>query len=507
MKMKNSVKISSLFLENRGILVINFFVLCYICGVELEQAKTYNIGIWGYIIMILSNHYYILYCLLPIMFIILTKYLRKIRSVELVRYRNRYEQSRKMVADFICWLVSYFTIKVCVIVAIGVRTFGLSVFPEIVDVSGYDELIIIYNSYISTFHNGIIAVIAIVAYYILGFIFLLSFLGYVNNRYGYKRVLVFCLFIYLFAIIGFRTELKSAVPFVCFNNYILLHHGLFVNGTVKFLFLIVFSVATIILSLGIKKRRGPGETSDFVITREEKNITVSLIAFMVVTEMFSGYINQEFNLRDVMLKLMFGAKASGFFSWLTLTIIYLIPIFFVGISDQRIKKYGQCPTVIRFKNIKSFECNVLVRDLQYTFVYVMIIWGLGCATYFLGEPSLINIEFFLENYGVRYNLNIWNLYIIFFHTNLLSDFIIFKQVSKLTNEIPAMVVLLIGKYVFFLVPEVNVFNMNFGIINLFEYLNKETAIYGWQLVLFVVVVIYVLTMLIRRMRYGNNRNQ
>ncbi|MEG0923447.1 MAG: hypothetical protein RSE98_00250 [Anaerovoracaceae bacterium] len=440
------------------------------------------------------------------MFIILTKYIHNIRNIELIRYKNRHKQIRRMVQYFLWWLVTYFALKIGVILLIGIKTFGLSTYSVNVDLSGYDELLIVYNEYIGTFNNVATALLAIIVYFIFGFTFLLSILGYINNKYGYKKVMTISLLIYMLTIIGFKTELKSVIPFICFNNYILLHHGLFVNGMVKFIVLLVVAGLSMMFCLGFKIEIKTTYISNFIITGKEKLLTISLIVLLISVEILGGCTNQDFSIRDIMLTLMFGSNGSGtgFFPWLKLTIIYLIPLFFIGISDQRMKKYSQLPTQIRFKNAKTFECTVLTKDLQYLLLYALIFWGLGCVTYYMGEQSPTNAEFMIENFGTEFTINIWNVFIFVFIINLLSDFIIFKFLSKLLSEVPTMIIVFLAKFAFYLLPAINVLNLNSGIVNLYENLQRGHAIDIKLSVLIIITAMYVSVILIRRFQYVNH---
>ena len=506
--MKSSVNlyIYDIFWQNRKILLLNFCVLCFLCGTELKEAENYDFGVWGYLIAVLTNHYYILYCLLPIMLIILTRYFRRTRDIEIIRYKTRFHQNRRNVRYFLYWLCSYFTLKAGIVFLIGIKTFGLSAHIEPLEITGYDELLLIYNLYAEFFRSPVVAAAAIIVYFILGFTFLLSVLGYINNRYGYQKVIAVSILVYMLAMLGFKSELKSAVPFICFNNFILLHHGLFVNGVTKFIALLVFAALVMAFCLGLRIKLKMPRMNDLIITSKEKLITVTIVFLLVSAELLRGYAGTDFNVRDTMLGLMIGSSENtvDFLSWLKLTIVYLLPLFFIGISDQRLKTYCQAPVLLRFKHEKLFGCRVAAKNLQYLLLYVFVIWSIGCLTYWAGSASRTNTAFMAETFGAVYSLDIWHIFIAVFLVNLLSDFVLFKVLSKRIGEVLTMIALLLCKFIFYLVPELNIFNLNFGLIDLYEYLGQDAAVDAASLVPVFIVLLYAAVMTRRRFRYGDN---
>lgn len=63
-------------------------------------------------------------------------------------------------------------------------------------------------------------------------------------------MIIVSVLIYILTFIGFKTEIKSLLPILCFNNYILLHHGLFVNGVLKFALVLMTGLIILLFSTG-----------------------------------------------------------------------------------------------------------------------------------------------------------------------------------------------------------------------------------------------------------------
>jgi len=87
-------KVINLFLANKALLALNFCVLCFVAGSARATAITYHLGLFDYALLVLVDHYYVLYCLLPIMLVIITKHLRSLSDIEKIRYRNTNQMMR-----------------------------------------------------------------------------------------------------------------------------------------------------------------------------------------------------------------------------------------------------------------------------------------------------------------------------------------------------------------------------------------------------------------------------
>lgn len=507
MKRTTRLHIYHIFYENRKILLFDFCILCFICGSELSKTADYDFGVWGYIIIILTNHYYILYCLVPVIFIVLSRRIRETRNVEIIRYQNRFQQNRRNTAIFSLWLLILFSIKIAVVFLIGIKKYGLSVKLEPVPMENfYSELLEIFNLYVEFFDNPVIAVAAIVCCFIFGFTLLQAVMGYINIKYGYEKLMTSGMVIYVLMIIGFKTELKSLIPILCFNNYILLHHGLFINGAVNFVLILVAAVLTLLFCLGVRVRIKKVRINNFIITDKEKLITVAVVTLLLATELIRGLAGINFNVKDVMFSFLFGSgeQLESFMSWLKLAIVYLLPVFMIGISDQRIRQYSHAPMLIRFQNKNHFEIRVLQKNLSYIFVYTLGIWAVGCITYYLGDPKSELEDHLLNIFGAGYTAEIWHIFMGTFFVHLLCALTVFKVFSKICGGVISMIVLIAGKYFFYMMPSIDFLDINFGLIDLYGNLKSGYLLDEGFLIIAVIPAAYVSVLLIRRFRHDSD---
>lgn len=501
-------KYKKIFVENSMLLLINFGVLCFLCGSILREYREMDMGVWGYVLSTLSNHYYILYCVFPILLIITARHIRNASDIERIRYRNSFQQIKMSTKSFIEWLALYMLAHLLVAFVIGIRTFGLSVHLKNIETAGYDELVLILNMYSKYFHNLVFAVLANVGYFLFGFAMLVALLSYVNYKYKYRNMLILSVFIYIFTFIGFKTDLKMIVPIICFDNFILLHHGLFVNGTAKFLLTVLFAVLVIQFCFGKRFKFDDYGLEHFIISKKEKILSCIIVFILFLLELFRTIGDQDFNFKDVIITGLFGTNENyvSFVPWLRLTILYLTPLFFIGVSDSRMKKYGQAPILIRFKNKLEFECKLINEYIKYICLYTGFVYVIGNVLYFLGNFGTHDEMYLIRAFNVHFTYGILNMYFVIFLVNLMFDFFIFKIIAEFTHAIASVLVVLFCKFIFFMVPIANIFDLNFGMVNLFDGLKNKYELGIKIFTVAIVSVIYFIVINTRRLKHGNHQN-
>lgn len=501
-------KCKRIFIENRILLLLNFGVLCFMCGSMLREYREVDMGIWGYMLAVLTNHYYILYCVFPILLIIIARRIRNVDDIEIIRYSNAFQQIKMSVQTFIQWLMAYMTINLIIIFVVGIKTFGLSIHLKNIKVAVYDELIEILNTYIEYFGNSILAVILNVGYFLFGFTVLIALLSYINYRYKYRNVILSSVLIYILTFIGFKTELKTIVPVVCFDNFIVLHHGLFANGFAKFLLVILLGIFVIQLCFGNMLKTNNYGFKDFVISKKEKFISVIVVLILFSLEILRTVIDVDFSFKGVIITTLFGTNENymSFVPWIRLTILYLIPLFFIGIADSRLKKYGQAPILIRTKSRLNFERKLIGAYMSYIFLYTFFVYALGSALYFMSGIGIHGEEYLISGFNINFTYRILSIYFIIFLVYLTFDFVIFKILCKFTNGIVSLLSILLFKFVFFMLPNFNSLDLNFGISNLFDGINNKHKLVIKVATIFVLNVMYFAVINARRIKYANHQN-
>ncbi len=497
-----------IILENRILLSVNFFVFCFLCGIALNEYREINIGIFGYILSVITNHYYVLYCMLPTILIIIAKYIRGQRDIETIRFKSFFHQIGSSIKSFTIWMLLYISTHFTIAFFIGIQVFKSSNYQAIVDDSFYNELVIVLNMYSQHFYYLAFAVVLVAIYFMFGFVVLFSLTSYVNYKYGYKKMIIASVLIYILTFIGFKTELKSTLPILCFNNYILLHHGLFVNGVLKFTLVLITGLLILLVCSGKRITNRSGyKTSYLFVSKKENIISFIIVLSMFLIEVLRNLGNESFSMKDVPVLVMLGTGGgySSFISWFRMTIIYMAPLFFIGVVDSRIKTYGQAPVLIRMKSKLEFDYKLTVEYIKYIFKYTLYMTLVGNVFYFLGFYMNQGDNYLNELLGLQITNLKLNLYFVIFFVYLIFDFLIFKIISDYTSGVVAFVSILIAKFILFVVPSSNYFTFNFGIIDFCNNLKQQKTLIKILPLLFF-IVIYFIVFSRKRYKYVNHRN-
>ncbi len=503
---KNSTLIRKIFAESRLLLLLNFCVLCFFCGHELDKYRSYGIGAFGYILGLLTNHYYVLYCLLPIMLLLITKHIKNISDIEIIRYRNAFCQIRQTTTKFLLWTAVYLFAHLIIISVIGLSKLPLSSDQKLIDLSLYDELIILLNEYINFFGNTLIAVIPVIGYMLFGFAVLVSLLSYINYRLGYKTMIWIAIAIYLLAFIGFKTDVKTLVPIICFNNYIMLHHALFVNDRLGFALILLCGVLTTSLCFGKRLGSKQLKVDAFIITKKATAITMAVPLVIVLLKSLSSLTASSFSAKNVLASVFLGTgeQSSSMISWLGLTILYMTPLFLIGVSDSRLKQYAQLPFITRFKNKWDFVRKVDGQYLKLLLMYILILAIIGNALLLIPPDTAGGSDDLAEVFGTEFSSKLLNLYLVAFSAYLLFDFILFRSLSRYIGSIATLILIFAGKFALFLLPDINYPMFNFGLINLYENIENERGLLLRTAALFGMLLLYFSRIYVKRWRYGNH---
>ena len=419
-------------------------------------------------ILVLTNHYNVLYFVLPILLIIIAKYLKNIRLIEKIRYRSTTNMIKYKSLEFMCWLLSYFILQLFVITLIGMIKLDFSFQSSPIQFTGYNEILSLVNAYLKFFDNSILAILAIIIYFIFGFSVLVSLLLAISQRFNYQRMIAATLIIYVLTFIGFKTEFKTIIPIFFFNNYILLHHALFVNGFPKFIFTILVGLFILAMPYFKKVKRQHLAFRDLVVSRREKYLSFVFPFVLFILQVLTTTTAESVNFKEIILTMFYGTNAQNhyFIGWLRLLLIYFLPIFVVGISESRLKKYGRETIMIRFQNRDIFQQTWLNSEISYLLKYIALIAMISYGGFLLGSTTSDTHHELTTVLGLNCNMGLLNRYLIGFGITLGFDFIIFKMISQLSNEVVAMLILVLTNFLTFWLPSLDFLNLNFGIANI-----------------------------------------
>lgn len=124
---------------------------------------------WDFILLNLTDHYYVLYCMIISILIIVSRDIKDINYAEQVRYKNIFAYNLSKIRYFLVFIILYFLAHILILLVIGALNFNTKASLSPIVVEGYSEIVELYNNYINIFDSIIFAVIIASIYYIFGF--------------------------------------------------------------------------------------------------------------------------------------------------------------------------------------------------------------------------------------------------------------------------------------------------------------------------------------------------
>lgn len=469
-------KITRITSDNRFLLLVNLFILCFVCGTTRAPAMNLGLGLFDYALVVFVDHYYVLYCMLPILLIVITRYLRGISEVEQIRYQSNKAVIKTELISFVSWFGLYILFSLIVVLSVGLTAFEPKLTAANYEIDPYHETLLLLNAYRSLSNFPIVSIFTAMLFYCFGFAVLVSLLALIKARKGIKNMISISILVLVLTFIGFHTQLNQLIPPLFFNNYLILHHGLFLNGHVSFFLILVVGTAIILYALGYRPPviETGSLLDELTITKKSKLISFLLPVGLMAIEFFQLVYEKNPNLRDLAIRLLLGSSRNfpSFIGWLKLSLIYLLPLFFIGISISKITRYQELPIFIRYRSFGNLRWEILKRYGRYLLFYGAVISIILLIFFLTGNDSSILSVQLIENLGIALTPTIFLLYLFCFLGRMLSSLVLFLVISEIANETAAFVIILILSFVAFIAPNLVILNIHPGILSFLENLSE-----------------------------------
>ena len=503
--MKNIEKIT---IENKYVLLLNFAVLCFISGDYLAQFRGANLTVWDYSLLILTDHYYIFYALIPIVFIVLAKQLRGIRDIEIIRFKDVFQYRRFSVRRFLSWMALYLLSQLIITLAVGASQFSFRIYDPIRPSPDAGEWVLLLNLYKTYFGNAIFSLLACLAYMLFGFAVFIYLLEYVNHRFSYRKAIIFSGVVYLLALLGFRTELKNFIPILSFNNFIVLHHVLASRASSNFLLVVLSGI----LVIGYYSGRRFGLASQdgfeaFVISRKERVNSYLLLVTLLTIGLLRPIHAGDFSPREILVSMMMGTSQNNitFLSWLSISLLYIIPLFTIAHAHSRVYHQRKEMLLVRSESVNAFERSLIKTSLRYIARYWLVLLLLTNSIYWLGEFIGDEVELLAPFHGEFRQIDL-NVYLLFFLGSLLLDFILFRLLSRKLREVIGFLLVLLSKFLLLSFPRLHYLCINFGMLSYFEGGESPASMALKGFIIGGLIAIYLTYIFIRRSSHARPSN-
>lgn len=251
----------SLFARSWNVIELNwkkiFFALlvfCFITGSNLQLALYYEITTWEFVLLPITDQYYLMFCAFPIYAWFNFSYFSQRSSLILVRYH---------------WFCTYFISNLVPVVAFTVIfAIGPSICALLIGAIsglplsvGFSEALTqdtVNGAMIRLFHLHFdsvpLAVVCTTLYFLLGLLFLAFILQYLLTVRSKKASFAIVIVGYMLSVFAVQKGVDEVFPYLFFNNYFILLSAL--SRNCAWVCLIIIVLVIILLVFLLRKRRG-----------------------------------------------------------------------------------------------------------------------------------------------------------------------------------------------------------------------------------------------------------
>lgn len=501
-------KNKELFINNKFLLLLNLFIFLFFVGGNIPEAKDYQFSLYEFLLMNLIDHYYLISALLPIMLIILSRYFKKQRELEVIRFEDKRLYVKEEVKAYLSWLIIYGCLHIIVLLVVGILNFPIVSSIEYTSNVGSEtlKLIIQFNQ---VFKHPILSVIMVSLYWIFGWVVLAGFLSIINIKYGYKPLLLTTIIIVILTFVGFNTEVDNVFPIIFFNNFYILHHILFTTSQslIKFSMVIVTSFVIVYYIFwptnGLKTQKTYSLIRNFYLPKEYTKwayiIIVVLLLINTAQGIYTLLVTDNYSLIDIFFNMFRGSsvKFRDFIGWMQLVMFMYTPIFFIASRQSRIKAYTGAHLIIRYQERQVLRKNLMIVYSQFLIKYLLI--------FCLLITSLVIVNYSYIKQSVYYELlELFNLsdypfivYIIIMLTitvQFLFNFIFFMTLSNKLNETVSFLFMVVVSGIISLVLPFDILFFTSGIFQIVSLVATQSWLFYFNyFVLTISIVLFYYT--------------
>ncbi|EKU93045.1 Uncharacterised protein [Alloiococcus otitis] len=480
-------KLIEFYQVNKYLLLANFLVYCFFFGNNFSQGKANGFHNIEFALLTMTDHYYLLNAVFPLMLIMLTRYFKQEREEEVIRFVYRRAQVRNEVSIFACWLILYFGTQLILTLVLSTIFFPFSPNFE-ASLSGLNlDFALFFESIMSVFSNPVFALLASFVYLIFGWLVLVSILSLVNSHFGYRKLVMVTVAFLIVTYLGFNTELDNSFPFLFFNQYFILHHALqaFAQSIDTFIPLPLIGLASLVYVFRpIKRLKQEEQTAEsllreLILPKSVMKWAFVLLGLLLVIDSLQvlyGIVNTgQASLQDVIVRLTNGSHANmpDTLAWMRLLLIIMAPLFIIGSQRTLLDRYGEAHFIIRYSSKALLKAKTILTYSRFLLAYalylVVALSLLFIAGYGSGSPSVF--QELLAFYQVPASpIQVFILLLVLLLAQLFFAFLIYILLSDLLNEVVALLIMVVVSALTAFVSPINMILITSGLSSLVQLL-------------------------------------
>lgn len=499
-----SPRFQSKFIEfyqvNKYLLLANVFVFCFFFVNNFSQGRVNGFHNMEFALLNMADHYYLLNGVFPLLLLMLTRYFKQEREEEVIRFVYRRAQIRNEVRLLACWLALYFGIHLMLSLVLATIFFPFSLSFEASLSSRNLDIMMFLEGFMALFSNPVFALLASFVYLIFGWLVLVSILSLVNSHFGYRKLVTVTVVILILTYLGFNTDLDNQFPFLFFNQYFILHHGLQANpqSIYTFIPLLIIGFATLVYVFRpIKKHTQDGQTAESYLRElifpksamKWAFITLSILLIIDTVQVIDAIANTgQASLQDVIVRLVNGSHANmpDALSWMRLLLIMMTPLFIIGSQKTLLDRYGEAHFIIRYPSKALLKAKTILTYSRFLLAYALF-FVVALSLLFIGgyrSASQSAFQELLDFYQVPASpIQVFILILVLLLAQLFFAFLIYILLSDLLNEVVALLIMVVVSALTAFVSPINMILITSGLSSLVQLLAVSPSFFYLNLAL------------------------
>ena len=225
-------------------------IFCFISGSNLKVTHHYNISVWDFTLLSITDQYYLMFCALPVLIWFIFASFPQHSYLEITRHKYFYSYFFK---EFLQIAIFNLVPVLCSIIIgmISKLPITSSFSKEFMKNSTSGSILQVLNEH---FHSSVIVIVCTTVYSVIGFVFLSVILQYVLYLFSRKTSLLLTIAGYMVAVFAVQKNVDESFPYVFINNYLIITQILS-KGSVWICLLIILAVL-VIITFCLQKRLG-----------------------------------------------------------------------------------------------------------------------------------------------------------------------------------------------------------------------------------------------------------
>ncbi|KZE64313.1 hypothetical protein AWM68_14590 [Fictibacillus phosphorivorans] len=444
----------NMFLSKKLMFVLLIYILYtfYLKNIAIYYQLTY----FEFTINALTDHYYILYCMIISFIFLLLNINNPNEECVWIRSGTFFNYFLSKIAAVVVNSILFVFLHILIALLMG---FGLDFENKYTFIESNNLFIL--EKLEAIFSTPLESILPIVGYMIGGLTLLGIFLLFIRHFLKPGYVIGIIVVLYLMMLVGLRSDLDAEVPYLFLNNYVIFHHAL-AAAEERFYIFIFLGLLYIGFILWFTKKYwcksfsfqllDPLSKWNLSILFKKSNLftIILLLCFIVISIAFTY---KDITFKDLLTLVYFG-HGTGYLrmlDFLRLIIYNGIPIYLLSIFLEKESLDKSIMVVIRLKKMKNWLFCILKSATLFIVSYICIsLTIIILVSAFMGLPfnGYEYMKPFINDNGIG-NLDTGYLLLIIISTKfleLLFSFLVIVTLFSLTKTSITGFIVIVSAY-------------------------------------------------------------